>query len=104
MSDLERPNKTTFTENNFLPTLEKAQADKEKFFELVKEIEESTAAGPVDPQIRNQVRTLVALGDEYANIILQHAGKIPENDPRHKIFECYNAILAKWKQLSFVKK
>lgn len=95
MSDLERQRLDDSPQNKYLPTLKKARADKDKFFELIKEVEESATARAIDPQ----TRTLVAAGEEYVADILQHAGKIPENDPRHEIFECYNAILTEWDRL-----
>lgn len=100
MSDFERQRPDDSPQNKYLPTLEKARADKDKFFELIKEVEESATAHAIDPQ----TRTLAAAGEEYVANILQHAGKIPENDPRHEIFECYNAILDKWNELIRLRK
>jgi len=95
MSDLEAQRPVDPSKERLLPTVEQARADRDRFFELVKGIEESTTVHAIDPK----ARTLVAVAQEHANNIIQDAGKIPKDDPRHEMFECYNAILGKWGEL-----
>lgn len=101
MSDFERqkPNDPS-KEGSTLPPIEKARADRDEFLELVKEIE----AGTSTDHTNSRIRPFVAIAHEHANSIFRDAGKIPEADPRHEIFECYNAILDKWNELIQLRK
>lgn len=71
-------------------TLEDAKNDRLEFDTLV-----SQAKGANYPRVIE----LKNKADLWANYIFERAGSIPEGDPRLEIFEEYNAVLEKWRQL-----
>ncbi len=101
MSDFETQKPNDSPKEKSAPSIiEKARADRDEFLELVKEIE----AGTSTEETTSRARALVAIAHERANSVLEDAGKIPDGDPRHDIFECYNQIAAEWDRLVELKK
>lgn len=79
-----------------LPDIKQARSDHADFFNLTRNAQTPDDARTLDPKARR----LGVKAGEIVNIIFQDAGKIPDRDPRHEIFDIYNKIAEKWFKLA----
>lgn len=79
---------------------QQAQRDHDEFFGNVADVKTANDLRSIDPEKHRRASKIGRKAGVIVTDIVQDAGNIPDNDPRHQIFDLYNKIAERWYQLS----